>query len=1102
MLAVWVFFVPLACGTLHAVLTYLSWVQGDQLTIGGLDYAENGFFRATDVEYVFGLPAHRSSWRCARMEIKPIQPWHLLQASKNRRLIQEMKILSGKLLVDRREITEENGAKNSIKGRTFLKPEIFFPSAIEGGPMDMVIIGDSYRVSLSGIGVNLPDLWAGRVSYQEAQLDLGSLHETFAQGAAAANWDGTTLHLEKLNFGKDLKLQELTLALHGDRMDFGIRGGVGKALLRGDGSMGSPGTMQVTMVGENLQLGALAELMGQNHRASGTIGQARLTFRGDPAHPMDADCSLRLAANDFRWDGRGWDSLRLASTLTGRKLTVSELSLQQGENILLGKGLVNLPANWRDALKSPFTASFSASLDDAGALASLAGSQFAIFSGGLDMEGEIRGDQNKATGYCNLQGVGMRVHGLPVDWLKGDLLFEGDHIVLNQLEAWSGQDKIALEGSVQNSAPHAYKASAQIDVRNLTKRLAQLGIRTAAIIGGGAVKCSWQGEGTSETHTGSFQASVTEWISKWTATGMSGTFEGAYAPGHLQLRKAEFLLDDLKLLLKLNATQKMFEATGIKAIRGQKATPLVEGSIQLPLDATDVWENGEVMKTLEISAPFGINLSLHGIKAEEIEEVLGQRIRMIGVLEGNITALGTLENPEIHAGVSIGRFVSQAGEQPMDLELKVDAAKRGIKGSLKQTAEKITPLEIEFEGPLHMTKDLGQLKLAKAPGLIHVKAKAEHVSLDGWASLMGLGWWPFKGSALTGSFNLDGTLDHPTLLGDLLLESESAALIGSQRLDQIRVPLSLDSTKAVITSGFADYNGRPVKLSGDLNWSHEQSEGHLELAGESLPIQLGKELHGIGNADLRVDIKPAGGPVLSGTIAMKSMSGKIPLRLTPSFCPPGISVPMEKIPGMENSSSVLGTMQVQIGLNTHGVIPLERPQALPAKGEHETPGIALDLTLSGDAVAPNLDGMVLLRNGQVELPCGPFYFPEARLVVAGGKSRFKTTAYGMTRMGLISLEIAATPETIQVESLGAVEGSGPDQLLALATPGTAKNPDQEAGEFLNQTPAWIRQNMLLAERQDGKISGSSESIESASLGFHGSPWGWRLAWSAAKQNNQ
>jgi hypothetical protein len=561
-------------------------------------------------------------------------------------------------------------------------------------------------------------------------------------------------------------------------------------------------------------------------------------------------------------------------------------------------------------------------------------------------------------------------------------------------------------------------------------------------------------------------------------------------------------LDDLKLLLKLNATQKMFEATGIKAIRGQKDTPLVEGSIQLPLDATDVWENGEVMKSLEIGAPFGINLSLHGIKAEEIEEVLGQRIRMTGVLEGNITAMGTLENPEVHAGVSIGRFVSQVGEQPVDLELKVDAAKRGVKGSLKQSAGTITPLEIELEAPLRMTKGQGQLKLAKAPGHIHGKAKADHVCLDGWAALMGLGWWPFKGTTLTGSFNLDGTLDHPTLLGDLLLESESATLVGSQKLDQIRIPLSLDSTKAVITSGLADYNGRPVKLSGNLNWSHEQSAGHLELAGESLPIPLGKELRGLGNADLRVDIKPAGGAVLSGTIAMKSMEGKIPLRLTPSLCPPGISFPMEKIQGVESSSPVPGTMQVQIGMNTQGVIPLGRSQGLPAKGELETPGIALDLTFSGNAVAPNLDGSVLLRNGQVELPCGPFYFPEAKLVVADGKGYFKTTAYGMTRLGLSSLEIDATPASVQVECLGAVEGSGPDQLLALATPGTAKNPDQVAVDFLNQTPAWIRQHMLLAGRQDGKISSSSESIEPATLGFHGSPWGWRLSAGAASKNNQ
>ena len=129
----------------------------------------------------------------------------------------------------------------------------------------------------------------------------------------------------------------------------------------------------------------------------------------------------------------------------------------------------------------------------------------------------------------------MTIRKLPLDWVKGCMIFAGDQTRLASLEAWSGRDHLNLSGQVANSRPHAYKAEAQADVRDLTKRLSQLGVTTASVIGGGAVKFRWQGEGTADVHTGSFEMEVNDWVSKWTTTGMSGTFEGSYAPGKVEL---------------------------------------------------------------------------------------------------------------------------------------------------------------------------------------------------------------------------------------------------------------------------------------------------------------------------------------------------------------------------------------------------------------------------------------------------------------------------------------------------------------------------------------------------------------------------------------
>ena len=1107
LLAAWIFFESLACGALHAGLTCASWMRGDQLSVGKLTYEGNGIFRANDVEFVFGTTGHRSSWKSERMEIHPLHLVGMLIRGKNQsfRLIRELKVGKSKLLVDRRGAGDgDRGVASLPWSESFMNPANFFPSSIEGGPIDVVVIGDAYRLSLSGLKLLLPDRWAGKVAFDEAQLDMGTWHGTFSHGAAVAGWDGTSLRLENLILGKETALHEVTLALRDGWADFGIRGTIGKALIRGDGSFGSPvdpNALELTLVGENLQLGPLAELLGQDRRASGTVGQARFTFRGEPDNPLEADSSLRLVANNFRWDGRGWDSLRLAATLTGRKLTVSELSLQQEENILTGKGLVNLPRDWHEALKSPFTAAFSATLDDAGALASLAGPQFATLSGGLAMEGEVRGADNKATGYANLQGVGMKIHGLPVDWMKGNLLFEGDHVVLSHLDAWCGQDNISMEGSVQNSQPHAYKASAQIDVHNLTKRLGQLGIKTATTIGAGAVKCSWQGEGTREAHSGSFQARVTEWVSKWTATGMSGSFDGSYAPGQLRLTKAEFLQDELKLSLKLNASARTLEVTDINATRGEKEAPLVQGSIALPLDAMNVWESGDVLRTIDTSGPFAINLALRGIKAEEIEEILGQQVRLTGALEGTIAANGSLENPEIHGGLKIGNFVSLAGEAPADLNLTIDAARGEFKGSLSEAIGQTPLLQMELEAPLRVVKEQGRLQFTKETGPIRGTAKAQLVPLEGWASLLGLTDWPFKGARLDGSYTLGGSFEKPTLVGALMIYADEARLVGSQHLRSLRLPIALNSNQAILAGGVADFKGKPLNLTGELNWSKESQGGSLLLKGHALPITLCGELTGEGDADLMVSLKPPDRPELTGTILLKSVTGAIPLRLTPSFVPPGIAMSGEKPPLISYPTGSIGNgnLSVNMKLKTSGFIALETPAGEKSNpGGREKPRIAMDLTVTGGAEAPKLGGTIQLQNGSVELPCGLFQVSQASLSMENGGSWFNATAYGMTHFGVCSLAISTTADAVTVESTGPSGIKDTDLMLALAT----TSPAGGNAALFNQSYAWIRQSMLVPDQTALRNIALTETTSPASLGFYGSPWVWGMMWSKARTDNQ
>jgi hypothetical protein len=238
------------------------------------------------------------------------------------------------------------------------------------------MVGESGRLAANGLYLRLPFRWPGRITFSDSTADMGSWHRTIPKGSAPAFWDGTTLRIGEMGLGEGIDLQELTLKPLDERLEFGLHGMIGKGILRGDGSLGTKGTagwLEVTLVGERLGLEAFSGLMKDENRATGTIQQARFTFRGDPGKPLDADSALRLVATNFRWEGKGWESLRIAATLTGHTLTLSEMLLRQGDNELEAEGQSRLPADWRAILRAPFSGTFRATLADAGTLAALAG---------------------------------------------------------------------------------------------------------------------------------------------------------------------------------------------------------------------------------------------------------------------------------------------------------------------------------------------------------------------------------------------------------------------------------------------------------------------------------------------------------------------------------------------------------------------------------------------------------------------------------------------------------------------------------------------------------------------------------------------------------
>ena len=873
-------------------------------------------------------------------------------------------------------------------------------------------------------------------------------------------------------------------------VDFGIRGTVGQGILRGDGSMGTAmnsNHLELTLVGEGLSLEAFHEWMKGEKKATGFISQARFTFRGDLANPVDADSSLRLIARDFHWEGKGWEKLRLATTLTGRNLTLSELHLQQQENEVTASGQSHLPADWHAALRAPFTASFHAELEDASALAGLIGPQFAQLGGGIALEGEVQGAENKAEGYCNITGTGMIIRKLPLDWMKGCVIFAGDQTQLTALQAWSGRDHLYLSGKVANSRPHAYTAEAEGDVHDLTKRLAQLGLTTATVIEGGGVKFNWQGEGSAEVHTGSFQTQVNGWVSKWTTTGMSGTFEGTYAPGKVELAKANFKQEDLSLAMKLSSTPNAFRATDIVATRAGKPLPLVKGELSLPFNATEFWQNGDPLKTIVMDGSLGINLALQGIKAEEIAGLFGQEIPFVGSLEGTISATGTPAKPDVHAAMSIRNFSPKQGGPTADLSLSLEAGEGKAKLKLLQETASSSPLAVELEMPLSLVNDQGTLRIGDVDQPIRGSASLQHVPLDGWASLVRLEAWPLKKARIDGKVHLSGTWKQPVSEGSLLLEAEEGHIFGPHMLERLSLPVTLATAKAVFGPGSAVYHDKPMTLSGSIEWGTTPWKGTLRLMGNDLPLPLGGGLDALADTDLALSLTGIQPPVLSGSLRLHSLTGVPNANLTPAFAPPACTLSSQASAGTQDQEKEnnLKNLQIDVALKTDGLATLN-----PAKDT----SISLDVHAGGAALAPSFSGKIEGKNLELSLPCSTFVVPQAHILLEASRGTLSgDNAYGLTKEGFCVLSLGGSlpNPTISFEGLQGI--SSPDLLMSMA------GRSEKRKSLLLQEISRCRQNLLFPLPATGWVTSRLDNYEPAALGFYGAPWIWSLSWGGTAQ---
>jgi hypothetical protein len=1070
----WLFADRILCGVIRTGAAAVAWKRGETLRLGRLDFDASGSLRATDIEWSRGAGDHRSTFRCDMAILMPasLRDLVLPRRGHDRLWIRELWLAKTRLLLDAREDrAQTSGSVTPAKGPGFVFPPALLPGSLYAGPVEAVFIGEMGRLAIHDLRLDLPSRWTGRVAFRAAEADLGAGHRAIPGGTARAYWEPGSLRLGNLSLGEGLSLGECSLRLLPGRLDFGLRGTIGKGLLRGDGSIGGNKPLELTLVGEQLGIDAVTGLVSDVAGASGTIDQARLSFRGDPARPMDADGSIRLVGRNFRWENRGWESLRLAASMTGRNLTLSELALRQGENELVAEGRSSLPADWHALLRAPFTANFRASLADAGSLASLFGPDATALGGSLYLDGSVRGADNKAEGYCNFSGLGTKFRRLTVDWVKGCLLFEGATTRISHVEAAAGRDAISLRGSVGNSSPHAYQGEAEISVQDLARRLGELGFTVSPAIGAGALSGSWKGEGDAATHRGEFRARFTEWVSRWTKGGLSGNVEGSYAPDSLTLSKAQMIKEDLTLSLGVTATPQRLDLTSISVIKTGSKKPLATGQISLPLSLVDFWTGGDPIKTLVLDQPSTVNLQADGLRVEQLADLLGQTTSSTGKLEGWFTAGGTPAAPQLNASLTIAGFSPGAGIPPGDLSLAVQTVANETTARVHQQ-NKTEILHGECTLPIKLGKS-GVILVPDPATKLHGSLRMNGLPLDGWISLLaGSSALPLRTITSDGEATVSGTVAQPLAQGHLELKAAKADLCDAHQLESLSLPMVFSNATATLKNGTARFRGEPVALTGSAEWATGATPPKLSLrlGGTNLPFDLAPGLPAKVTADLNYTMTSTSPATLGGTLLVDPIRSDLAKGLVPVFCPPGLQIPTAPA-----STGRPGAPRLDLTLAS-------TTNATVQGG----PLVSLNLHLTGTGDDPSAEGSITVINQTLRLPGGRFQLPFATVAFSKEGNRLAGTASGITGAGLGALRLGGSLEhpTAAIDAGGVFPAA--DGIFACAMP------SQPAASSILQAPFWLRQHQLFPVPARFWSTGPQGEADPSALGFFGTPWIWSL----------
>ncbi len=735
-------------------------------------------------------------------------------------------------------VTPEGGREDAAARRLRFLPETV---AVRSGQVTIDGLRESAR--LTGINGAWSEATGSEVTVTSASGVLGEREFSRSGLRAKTAWKDGVAYFNDLQWSEGVLAKSIVASLVNPEgpavsLDLEIDGGS----LRADvGWTEEAGLLRVDLAlsAANLPLRSLAMLGPERDAFDGLIREGRVTFRGNPGRLMDSEIALRLDVSGLERRGERWNSFRAGANFIGRRLYVSTVQLEAGENRVVANGEIKVPRGDGEWLDSDFLLNVSAELEEIRKLAAFTGDWWGEMAGRLSLHGAISGEGGQLDGYANGEASGVTFRELPAMAMKFSAVVKDREVQVRSAELWSGKDRATAKGSFTVNDSRRYAGDVAVAVSDVSRYTEKLGEAAARSLKSGGLTLTWQGDGTWNAHSGVFQAALTDAATVWTPAGITGDFEGSYSPENLYFSRLRLRNGALDLNTRLTVASAGVNLADLELRRGK--TRLISGEGFVPVNVFALLRGERLAEALEAGKPVYGQFESRDLPLAELVAMAGQDAVAKGAVSFRLEAAGRL--PELTlSGELKGRNLAldtsrlRVPKTSIDLELVTVERKLTANGAVN--SQGFEPMVVRASMPFAFeTADDGEVRFldSSTPILASVDVPSSSLEVLG---VMIPGVRSSRGE-LVGGLKVGGTIGDPAFSGELTVSQAEFSLAddGLPALKEVNARILLEGSRVEVIDGAGKIGGGPVRF-GSV-WDEAAIEPlRFSLSGSNVPTSL------------------------------------------------------------------------------------------------------------------------------------------------------------------------------------------------------------------------------------------------------------------------